>query len=85
MSDADLKLAAQRAKPYLRKLTVTISSTINQARSLAQKKKGPTDDGQPPVLPWRKCMGIEPTRDGLPRLAPDLKSGSPTSELGTSG
>jgi hypothetical protein len=34
---------------------------------------------------WRKCMGIEPTRDGIPRLAPDLKSGSPTSELGTSG
>ncbi len=29
-------------------------------------------------------MGIEPTRDSLHYLAPDLKSGSPTSELGAS-
>lgn len=35
-------------------------------------------------LGWRKRMGIEPTRDAPQRLAPDLKSGSPTSELGAS-
>lgn len=29
-------------------------------------------------------MGIEPTRDSLHYPAPDLKSGSPTSELGAS-
>jgi hypothetical protein len=34
---------------------------------------------------WRKCMGIEPTWDSLHCPTPDLKSGSPTSELGTSG
>jgi hypothetical protein len=33
---------------------------------------------------WRKCMGIEPTWDRLHSPTPDLKSGSPTSELGTS-
>jgi hypothetical protein len=30
-------------------------------------------------------MGIEPTWDSLHCPTPDLKSGSPTSELGTSG
>ncbi len=30
-------------------------------------------------------MGIEPTWDGFHCPTPDLKSGSPTSELGTSG
>ena len=34
---------------------------------------------------WRKCMGIEPTWDSPHCPTPDLKSGSPTSELGTSG
>jgi hypothetical protein len=29
-------------------------------------------------------MGIEPTQERLHALAPDLKSGSPTSELGAS-
>ncbi len=41
--------------------------------------------GNPGVLlSWRKCMGIEPTWDAPQRPTPDLKSGSPTSELGTS-
>ena len=30
-------------------------------------------------------MGIEPTQERLHAPAPDLKSGSPTSELGASG
>ena len=33
---------------------------------------------------WRKRMGIEPTWERLHAPTPDLKSGSPTSELGAS-
>lgn len=36
------------------------------------------------ILPWRKRMGIEPTWERLHAPTPDLKSGSPTSELGAS-
>ena len=38
----------------------------------------------PFFVTWRKRMGIEPTQERLHALAPDLKSGSPTSELGAS-
>ncbi len=48
-------------------------------------KKGLRYRPQPSVNQWRKCMGIEPTWDSLHCPTPDLKSGSPTSELGTSG
>ena len=44
--------------------------------------------GGVPQIPFfvtiRKRMGIEPTQDSLHYPAPDLKSGSPTSELGAS-
>ncbi len=38
----------------------------------------------PLIFLWRKRMGIEPTWERLHAPTPDLKSGSPTSELGAS-
>ncbi len=52
---------------------------------IQSKKKRVKVKTSTPVDQWRKCMGIEPTWDSLHCPTPDLKSGSPTSELGTSG